>query len=66
MAIGSKDPFFPSIGEHALATDSVDDQFLHTEVDGEYHPVEEIESLCMECHENVRSTSLRVRSPADL
>jgi hypothetical protein len=58
MAIGSSDPFFPSIGSHANETaaraDNDDQLPLATsDIDGEFHPVEEIESLCMECHENV-------------
>ena len=55
MSTQSSDPFFKSIGAHANdANDLADDPPLTTEgEDGELHPVEEIESLCMDCHENV-------------
>lgn len=51
----SSDPFFKSIGDHATAADELNDEIiLSTEGEnGEIHPVEEIESLCMDCHANV-------------
>lgn len=59
------DAYFRRIGEHAQATDDLpdgqqaaqDQPMLTTEVNGEVHPVQEVESLCMNCHEQVSPAS---------
>lgn len=48
--------FFPKIGEVAEKTDAIEDKDVlqQTKEDDEDRPVEEIESLCMNCGEQVR------------
>jgi hypothetical protein len=45
----SDDKFFRPIGEHAAETDELSDE----RTGDNDAPVEEIESLCLECHKNV-------------
>lgn len=51
----SQDQFFPSIGKLAEKADGLSEE-LNTS-DGEDKPLEEIESLCMQCGEQASSLS---------
>ena len=57
MVESKSNEFFPKIGEVAEKTDALEDKGIPEQIredDDEDHPVEEIESLCMNCGEQVR------------
>lgn len=56
MVESEPDNFFPKIGEVAEKADASEDKDIleRTKEDDEGRPVEEIESLCMSCGEQVR------------
>lgn len=49
-----KEEFFETVGKHAQAVDEQEDQApTNGELEAQMNPVQEIESLCMECQETV-------------
>ena len=57
MVESKSDEFFPKIGEVAERTDALEDKDIPEQTKGdddEDRPVEELESLCMTCGEQVR------------
>jgi len=50
----AQDPFFPTIGKLAEKADAVPDGTAVESESKEDRPLEEIESLCMKCGEQVR------------
>ena len=58
MVESTSSEFFPKIGEVAEKTDALEDNDISEQTKGdddEDHPVEEVESLCMNCGEQVRA-----------
>ena len=58
MVESKSDEFFPKIGQIAEKADGLEDKDLIGQTKGdddEDRPVEEIESLCMNCREQVRN-----------
>jgi len=58
MVESKPNDFFPKIGQVAEKTDALEDKGISEQTKGdddEDHPVEEIESLCMNCGEQVRN-----------
>ena len=53
MVESNPNEFFPKIGRIAEKTDALEDREQTKEDDTEDRPVEEIESLCMNCQEQV-------------
>jgi zinc finger protein len=60
----SKDQLFPSIGKVADQADQIEENSAASASinDGDEKVVTEIESLCMECHENVSACATFMQS----
>jgi hypothetical protein len=56
--MSSQNEFFPKIGALAEQTDQIPDN-VEEEERNEIAPVEEIESLCLQCGENVSNNGSR-------
>ena len=63
MVESKPEEFFPKIGRIADKTDALEDREQTEEDDTESRPVEEIESLCMNCQEQVGEIE---RAPEEL
>lgn len=51
-----QEEFFEAVGKHAQAVDDQEEgQQLQSELEAQANPVQEIESLCMDCQETVSS-----------